>query len=133
MSRTLICPISRTSYRDISSGDRRRSATQAKLSVIKTRARPSRRIVDRRCINGCLRPKEAGHGRTLWTRRRIEDTRPSIVDPVSVLDAVHGSHRVTQKKERLEPSVHRGYSAEHRQPRQRPRCRPRVSQGHSEK
>ena len=36
-------------------------------------------------------------GLTLWTRRRIEDTRPSIVDPVSVLDAAHGSHRVTQK------------------------------------
>ena len=41
---------------------------------------------------------EGGHGRTLWTRRRIEDTRPSIVDPVSVLDAAaHRSHGVTQK------------------------------------
>ena len=39
---------------------------------------------------------EGGHGLTLWTHRRIEDTRPSIVDPVSVLDAAHGSHRVTQ-------------------------------------
>ena len=33
----------------------------------------------------------------LWTRRRIEDTWPSIVNPVSVLDAAHGSHRVTEK------------------------------------
>ena len=33
---------------------------------------------------------------------RIEDTRPSIVDPVDVLDAAHRSHRVTQKK-RLSP------------------------------
>ena len=42
---------------------------------------------------------ERGHGRTLWTRRRIEDTPPSIVDPViNVLDDAHGSHRVTQKK-----------------------------------
>ena len=46
---------------------------------------------------------EGGHGWTLWTRRRIEDTRPSIVDPVSVLDAAHGSHRVTQKKRSSPP------------------------------
>ena len=44
---------------------------------------------------------EGGHGRTQWIRRRIiEDTRPSIVDPVSVLDAAHGSHRVTQKEKK---------------------------------
>ena len=46
---------------------------------------------------------EGDHGLTLWTRRRIEDTRPSIVDPVSILDAAHGSHRVTQKN-RSSPS-----------------------------
>ena len=40
---------------------------------------------------------EGGHGRTLRTRRRIEDTRPSGADPVSVFDAARGSHRVTQK------------------------------------
>ena len=27
---------------------------------------------------------------------RIEDTRPSIVDPVDVLDAAHRSHRVSK-------------------------------------
>ena len=38
---------------------------------------------------------EGGHVRTQWTRRRIEDTRPSIVDPVSVLDAAHGRTGLT--------------------------------------
>jgi len=33
----------------------------------------------------------------------------------------------------MDPSAHRGHSADHRRPRQRPRRRPRVSQGHSEK
>ena len=96
VSLTFQCPISRTFDRDIGSGYRKGSTTQAKLLVIGTgsRARPSRRIVDRRCIDEV----EGGHGRTIWTRRRIEDTCLSIVDPVSVLDAAHGSHGVTQKK-----------------------------------
>jgi len=100
VSLTFQFPISRTSDRDIGSGYRKGSTTQAKLLVIGTgsRARPSRRIVDRRCIDEV----EGGHGRTLWTRRRIDDTRPRIVDPVSVLDPAHGSHRVTRKIDRRE-------------------------------
>ena len=34
------------------------------------------------------------------------DTRPSIVDPVSVLDAAHGSHRVTQKNRSSSAELH---------------------------
>ena len=36
-----------------------------------------------------------GHGRTLWhawTRQHIEDTWPSSVDPVNVLDTVDTAH-----------------------------------------
>ena len=45
-----------------------------KRSGIEPRARPSRWLFE----------VEGGHGRrTLWTRWRIEDTRPSIVDPSS--------------------------------------------------
>ena len=54
-------------------------------------------LTDGATVHRWLFEVEGGHGRTLWTRRRIEDTRPSIVDPVVVLDAAHGSHRVTQK------------------------------------
>ena len=35
---------------------------------------------------------EGGHGRTLWTRRRIiEDTRPSGVDPVNTPNVARGA------------------------------------------
>ena len=52
---------------------------------------------------------EGGHGRTLRTRRRIEDTRPSGVDPVNAPNVARGSQRVTQeKKSSLAPGGHLG-------------------------
>ena len=41
---------------------------------------------------------EGGHGWTLRTRRRIEDTRPSGVDPVNAPNVARGSQRVAQGK-----------------------------------
>ena len=41
---------------------------------------------------------DGGHGPTQWTRRRVEGTRPSKIDPVSALNTARGSERVTQEK-----------------------------------
>ena len=58
----------------------------------------SRRIVDRRG-HRWLFEVEGGHGQTrLRTRRRIEDTRPSGVDPVNAPNVARGSQRVAQEK-----------------------------------
>ena len=45
---------------------------------------------------------EGDRGRTLWTRRRIEDTRQNGADPVNAPNVARGSQRVTQKKVHLE-------------------------------
>ena len=44
---------------------------------------------------------KGGHGRTLRTRRRIEDTRLSGVDPINAPNVARGSQRVTQEKSHL--------------------------------
>ena len=41
---------------------------------------------------------DGGHGLTQWTRRRVEGTRPSRIDPVVALNTARGSEKVTQEK-----------------------------------
>ena len=43
---------------------------------------------------------EGGHGQTLRTRRRIEDTRPSGVDPVNAPHVARGSQRGSLRKKK---------------------------------
>ena len=46
---------------------------------------------------------EGGHGLTQWTRRRVEGTRPSRIDPVVAPNTARGSEKVTQKKSSSSP------------------------------
>ena len=41
---------------------------------------------------------DGGHGPTQWTRRRVEGTRPSRIDPVVAPNTARVSEKVTQKK-----------------------------------
>ena len=41
---------------------------------------------------------DGGHGPTQWTRRRVEGTRPSRMEPVVALNTARGSEKVTQEK-----------------------------------
>ena len=53
---------------------------------------------------------KGGHGRTLWTRRRIEDTQPSGAEPVnanaptSLARGAEGQ-RVTQEKKSIKTTT----------------------------
>ncbi|EJK68933.1 hypothetical protein THAOC_09854 [Thalassiosira oceanica] len=41
---------------------------------------------------------DGGHGPTQWTRRRVEGTQLSRIDPVVAPNTARGSEKVTQKK-----------------------------------
>ncbi|EJK61369.1 hypothetical protein THAOC_18147 [Thalassiosira oceanica] len=41
---------------------------------------------------------DGGHGPTQWTRRRVEGTRPSMIDPVVATNTARVSEKVTQEK-----------------------------------
>ena len=81
--------ILRTSLCDNGSADQKSNATQAKLLV--TESRSPREPTNRRStVDRWLFEAKGGHGRTLWTRRRIEDTPPSDVDPVKAPNVARG-------------------------------------------
>ncbi|EJK65925.1 hypothetical protein THAOC_13175, partial [Thalassiosira oceanica] len=47
---------------------------------------------------------DGGHGPTQWTRRRVEGTRPSRIDPDVAPNTARVSEKVTQKKSSSDPS-----------------------------
>ena len=54
-----------------------------------------------RLFEGCwLFEAEGRHGQTLWTRRRIEDTRPSALTPPTPQTS-HAGHRLSHRKKSI--------------------------------
>ena len=61
-------------------------------------ASTSERTNRRPAMHRWLFEVDGGHGLTQWTRRRVEGTRPSRMEPVVALNTACGSEKVTQEK-----------------------------------